>query len=117
MKKNNILIVEDDPNLGKILQDYLKLKGYKITLAVDGEDGLSKFSKDNFDFIILDIMMPKKDGFSLAKDIREINKRIPEIKTKIPKISANLFARKSNIEFVIFFIFILIESNISLCII
>ena len=53
MKKNNILIVEDDPNLGKILQDYLKLKGYKITLAVDGEDGLSKFSKDNFDFIIL----------------------------------------------------------------
>ena len=73
MKKNNILIVEDDPNLGKILQDYLKLKGYKITLAVDGEDGLSKFSKDNFDFIILDIMMPKKDGFSLAKDIREIN--------------------------------------------
>ena len=73
MKKNNILIVEDDPNLGKILQDYLKLKGYKITLAVDGEDGLSKFSKDNFDFIILDIMMPKKDEFSLAKDIREIN--------------------------------------------
>ena len=75
MKKNNILIVEDDPNLGKILQDYLKLKGYKITLAVDGEDGLSKFSKDNFDFIILDIMMPKKDGFSLAKDIREINNK------------------------------------------
>ena len=77
MKKNNILIVEDDPNLGKILQDYLKLKGYKITLAVDGEDGLSKFSKDNFDFIILDIMMPKKDGFSLAKDIREINNIVP----------------------------------------
>ena len=77
MKKNNILIVEDDPNLGKILQDYLKLKGYKITLAVDGEDGLSKFSKDNFDFIILDIMMPKKDGFSLAMDIREINNIVP----------------------------------------
>ncbi len=77
MKKNNILIVEDDPNLGKILQDYLKLKGYKITLAVDGVDGLSKFSKDNFDFIILDIMMPKKDGFSLAKDIREINNIVP----------------------------------------
>ena len=77
MKKNNILIVEDEPNLGKILQDYLKLKGYKITLAVDGEDGLSKFSKDNFDFIILDIMMPKKDGFSLAKDIREINIIVP----------------------------------------
>ena len=77
MKKNNILIVEDDPNLGKILQDYLKLKGYKITLAVDGEDGLSKFSKDNFDFIILDIMMPKKDGFSLAKDVREINNIVP----------------------------------------
>ncbi len=77
MKKNNILIVEDDPNLGKILQDYLKLKGYKITLAVDGEDGLSKFSKDNFDFIILDIMMLKKDGFSLAKDIREINNIVP----------------------------------------
>ena len=73
MQKNKLLIVEDDPNLGRILEDYLKLKGYQITLAVDGEDGLCKFSKDNFDFIILDIMMPKKDGFSLAKDIRDIN--------------------------------------------
>ena len=77
MQKNKLLIVEDDPNLGRILEDYLKLKGYQITLAVDGEDGLSKFSKDNFDFIILDIMMPKKDGFSLAKDIRDINGVVP----------------------------------------
>ena len=77
MQKNKLLIVEDDPNLGRILEDYLKLKGYQITLAVDGEDGLSKFSKDNFDFIILDIMMPKKDGFSLAKDIRDINSVVP----------------------------------------
>ena len=79
MQKNKLLIVEDDPNLGRILEDYLKLKGYQITLAVDGEDGLSKFSKDNFDFIILDIMMPKKDGFSLAQDIRKVDKLIPII--------------------------------------
>ncbi|PWG82541.1 response regulator transcription factor [Pararcticibacter amylolyticus] len=78
MKK--ILLVEDDPNLGLLLQDYLELKGkYKVVLAKDGEEGLEIFTKENFDLCILDVMMPKKDGFSLGKDIRKINPVVPII--------------------------------------
>ena len=77
MKNNKLLIVEDDPYLGKILKDYLLLKGYDVTLAVDGQDGLIKFNENNYDFIVLDIMMPKKDGFSLTKEIRSVNTEIP----------------------------------------
>lgn len=78
MKK--ILLVEDDPNLGLLLQDYLELKGkYKVVLAKDGEEGLEIFTKENFDLCILDVMMPKKDGFSLGKDIRRINPIVPII--------------------------------------
>ncbi len=78
MKK--ILLVEDDPNLGLLLQDYLELKGkYKVVLAKDGEEGLELFTKENFDLCILDVMMPKKDGFSLGKDIRKINPVVPII--------------------------------------
>jgi DNA-binding response OmpR family regulator len=78
MKK--ILLVEDDPNLGMLLQDYLKLKGkFEVILAKDGEEGLKAFTKDQFDLCILDVMMPKKDGFSLGKDIRKINAGVPII--------------------------------------
>lgn len=78
MKK--ILLVEDDPNLGMLLQDYLELKGkYEVKLAKDGEEGLAFFNKESFDLCILDIMMPKKDGFSLGKDIRKSNPHIPII--------------------------------------
>ncbi len=78
MKK--ILLVEDDPNLGLLLQDYLQLKGkYEVVLAKDGEEGLSVFNSDSFDLCILDVMMPKKDGFSLGKDIRKKDPRIPII--------------------------------------
>jgi DNA-binding response OmpR family regulator len=78
MKK--ILLVEDDPNLGMLLQDYLQLKGkFNVVLCKDGEEGLKAYSKDKFDLCILDVMMPKKDGFSLAKDIRKSNTAIPII--------------------------------------
>lgn len=78
MKK--ILLVEDDPNLGMLLQDYLQLKGkYDVQLARDGEEGLALFHKDSFDLCILDVMMPKKDGFSLGKDIRKKDPFIPII--------------------------------------
>lgn len=78
MKK--ILLVEDDPNLGMLLQDYLQLKGkYDVQLARDGDEGLALFQKDNFDLCILDVMMPKKDGFSLGKDIRKKDPMIPII--------------------------------------
>ncbi|TZF85726.1 response regulator transcription factor (plasmid) [Pedobacter sp. BS3] len=78
MKK--ILLVEDDPNLGMLLQDYLQLKGkYHVVLCKDGEEGLKAFTAEPFDLCILDVMMPKKDGFALAKDIRKINADIPII--------------------------------------
>tara|TARA_B100001057_G_scaffold77507_2_gene72410 strand:- start:26971 stop:27672 length:702 start_codon:yes stop_codon:yes gene_type:complete len=77
---NKVLIVEDDPNLGKILFEYLEAKNYNVSLAIDGEDGLDKFLKSSeWDIVLLDVMMPKKDGFSLARDIRKINKNIPII--------------------------------------
>ncbi|MBK6346595.1 MAG: response regulator transcription factor [Bacteroidales bacterium] len=77
--KAKILLVEDDPNLSAVLSDYLEMLEYSTTQAADGEEGLSKFSQDNFDLCILDVMLPKKDGFSLAKDIREINEQIPVV--------------------------------------
>ncbi|WP_316822131.1 response regulator transcription factor [Pedobacter gandavensis] len=78
MKK--ILLVEDDPNLGLLLQDYLQLKGkFEVVLCVDGEEGLKAFSKQEFDLCILDVMMPKKDGFTLGKEIRKMNQQVPII--------------------------------------
>src|SRR5476651_2041335 len=78
MKK--ILLVEDDPNLGLLLQDYLQLKGkFDVVLCKDGEEGLRNFTKHTYDLAILDVMMPKKDGFTLGKDIRKINANIPII--------------------------------------
>ena len=78
MKK--ILLVEDDPNLGLLLQDYLQLKGkFEVVLCKDGEEGLRSFTKQAYDLAILDVMMPKKDGFTLGKDIRKINAHIPII--------------------------------------
>jgi DNA-binding response OmpR family regulator len=75
-----ILLVEDDPNLGMLLEDYLSLKGkFDVTLCVDGEEGLKAFNSSDYDICILDVMMPKKDGFTLAKDIKKINPNTPII--------------------------------------
>jgi len=75
--KVRILLVEDDPNLGSLLSDYLTAKGFETKLATDGEKGLKLFNLQSFDFLILDVMMPKKDGFTLAKEIRQLNKQVP----------------------------------------
>ncbi len=72
-----ILLVEDDPNLGFVIKDNLLLKGYDVTLCIDGEQGLNIFSQYDFNLCILDVMLPKKDGFTLAKNIREKNKNVP----------------------------------------
>jgi DNA-binding response OmpR family regulator len=79
MKKDlkKILIVEDDTNFGNILKDYLALNDYDVTLAKNGIEGFQKFKKDTFDLCILDVMMPYKDGFTLAKEIREQNQEVP----------------------------------------
>lgn len=75
--KVKILLAEDDTNLGFILSDQLKSSGFQITLALDGAEAFQKFNQDTFHLCIFDVMMPKKDGFSLAKDIRDINSEIP----------------------------------------
>jgi DNA-binding response OmpR family regulator len=77
MSKARLLVVEDDPNLGDILKEYLEMKGYEATLCRDGEEGWNKFKKDKFDLCLLDIMMPKKDGFTLAKEIKKVQEDLP----------------------------------------
>jgi DNA-binding response OmpR family regulator len=79
MAKGKILVVEDDPNLGQILGEYLEVKGYHTHLDSDGEAAWKTFKKDLFDLCILDIMMPRMDGFTLAAKIREVNQQIPII--------------------------------------
>ncbi len=79
MRNNSkkILIVEDDYNFGSILKDYLSLNSYKVVLATNGKDGYNKCFSDDFDLCILDVMMPYKDGFTLAKEIREKKEDLP----------------------------------------
>ena len=74
-----ILLVEDDPNFGLVLNDYLILNSFEVTLARNGMEGFEKYKKGAFDACILDVMMPFKDGFTLAKEIREDNAVIPII--------------------------------------
>lgn len=79
MSKTKILLAEDDPNLGDILQEYLTMKGYDTTLCRDGEEAWNRFKKDTYQLCILDVMMPKKDGFSLGKEIKKIEEDLPII--------------------------------------
>ena len=79
MGSKKILLVEDDPNFGTVLKDYLALNEYNVTLAKDGIEGLIMFKNSDYDLCILDVMMPRKDGFSLAQDIRSTNKELPII--------------------------------------
>jgi DNA-binding response OmpR family regulator len=75
--KVKILLAEDDTNLGILLVDYLENAGYEITLCKDGEEALTVFRNNTFDLCLLDVMMPKMDGFTLAREIRTVNKSIP----------------------------------------
>ena len=74
-----ILLCEDDENLGMLLREYLAAKGYTAELCPDGEAGYKAFLKSKFDICVLDVMMPKKDGFTLAQEIRSANAEIPII--------------------------------------
>ena len=76
---NRILLVEDDQSFGAVLKDYLSMNNYDVTLATDGEMGLIEFTEKDFDICIFDVMMTKKDGFSLAEDVKKINKNMPVI--------------------------------------
>ena len=74
-----ILLCEDEENLGMLLREYLQAKGYTAELCLDGEAGYKEFLKNKYDICVLDVMMPKKDGFTLAQEIRQINAEIPII--------------------------------------
>ena len=76
-RKANILLVEDDLNLGFVIQDALKRRGYTVHLCRDGKEGLRKFNEQPYDLCVLDVMLPQKDGFSLAEDIRLVNAQVP----------------------------------------
>ena len=79
MDHYNILLVEDDQNFGDVLRSYLEMHNYEVTLATDGLEGLNTFQKGRFDLCILDVMMPKMDGFRLARDIRSEDADMPII--------------------------------------
>ena len=80
MEENiKILLCEDDENLGMLLREYLQAKGFTTILCPDGEAGYKEFNKNKFDIAVLDVMMPKKDGFTLAQEIRQTNADLPII--------------------------------------
>ena len=74
---NKLLLVEDDPNLGALLQEYLTDKGYPTVRATDGQEGWQMFVEGDYDLCIFDVMMPRKDGFSLAKEVRMSGRDVP----------------------------------------
>ena len=78
-EKMTILLCEDDENLGMLLREYLNAKGYAADLCPDGEAGYKAFLKNKYDLCVFDVMMPKKDGFTLAQEIRQTNSEIPII--------------------------------------
>ncbi len=75
--QTRLLLAEDDRNLGNILKNYLEAKGFQTTLCVNGEEATTLFSPGAFDFCILDIMMPVKDGFTVASEIRSMDQKVP----------------------------------------
>ncbi len=77
--KASLLLVEDDVNFGNVLKNFLEMNDYAVALARDGMAGLEEFPKKSFDLVLLDVMMPKLDGFSVAAKIREDNKKVPII--------------------------------------
>ena len=76
-EKTKILLCEDDENLGMLLREYLQAKGYATDLMPDGDAGYKAFVKNKYDICVLDVMMPKKDGFTLAQEIRQVNSEVP----------------------------------------
>ena len=78
-EKKKILLCEDDENLGMLLREYLNAKGFDTTLCADGEAGYKAFIENKYDLCVFDVMMPRKDGFTLAKEIKQVNKDVPII--------------------------------------
>lgn len=77
--RHHILLLEDDPNLGQIVQEHLQMQGFRVTLCVDGEDGMQAFNNGTFDLCLIDIMMPRKDGFTFTREVRQRDQQTPLI--------------------------------------
>jgi DNA-binding response OmpR family regulator len=90
-KKVKILLAEDDKNLGMLLKEYLQAKGYKTDLVADGERAYHNFQKNQYNICILDVMMPVRDGFTVARDIRMINSDIPIIFLTAKSLKEDVF--------------------------
>lgn len=78
-KQPRILLAEDDTIFGSVMKDYLSLNNYNVVLCKDGQEALESFTKNPFDLCILDVMMPIKDGFNLAKEVKQLNADVPII--------------------------------------
>lgn len=89
--KQRILLCEDDESLGMLLRDYLQAKGYEAELYLDGEEGYKAFTKSSFDLCVLDVMMPRKDGFTLAQDIRLLHPDVPIIFLTARNLKEDIF--------------------------
>ncbi len=89
--KLRILLCEDDESLGMLLREYLQAKGYEADLCPDGEAGYKAFLKDEYDMCVLDVMMPKMDGFQLAQEIRQVNQEIPVIFLTAKNLKEDIF--------------------------
>jgi DNA-binding response OmpR family regulator len=76
---HRVLLLEDDANLGQIVQEHLQMQGFEVTLCVDGEDGLKACAQNSFDLCLVDIMMPRKDGFTFARELRQRDQKTPLI--------------------------------------
>lgn len=90
-EKMSILLCEDDENLGMLLREYLQAKGYETTLCTDGEEGYREFLHNKFNLCVFDVMMPKKDGFTLAKEIRMTNAEIPIVFLTAKTLKEDIF--------------------------
>ncbi|PWD99228.1 response regulator transcription factor RprY [Marinilabilia rubra] len=90
-KEYKILLTEDDENLGMLLREYLEAKGYETDLLPDGEQGYDAFMNKKYDVCIFDVMMPKKDGFTLAKEIRMVNTDVPIIFLTAKSMKEDIF--------------------------
>ncbi len=90
-KKYKILLTEDDENLGMLLREYLQAKGYETDLFPDGEQGYDAFINKKYDVCIFDVMMPKKDGFTLAKEIRMVNTEVPIVFLTAKSMKEDIF--------------------------
>ena len=89
--KLKILLCEDDESLGMLLREYLQAKGYDADLCPDGEIGYKNFLKTNYDMCVLDVMMPKMDGFTLAQEIRQVNQEVPIIFLTAKNLKEDIF--------------------------